>query len=181
MSKFVLIKTNRFQHPQENYEPTDAAVQNAGTIRQKLEQFFNVSTFEEPTKGFAVLGGIDELIEVNESCGKESTENDPMNIESAACRFETSNGPLTSKDLENHVVQCENDLETLSFRLILNNQDDEKIRSLEEHLAVLAETVGGWNEKFKAESRPLIPFDTGSVNEMKEHWYHLHKDSEDLV
>ena len=112
------------------------------------------------------------------NCELQAAENDSQGTKHFCTEFEldTSNGLLNTKNLQNHLVECENDLETISFNLILNESDDEKSNGLNEFLSFLSDRISAFNTQLAAVSKPLIPFDTGTTDQMKKNWYHLHRD-----
>ena len=85
---------------------------------------------------------------------------------------ETSNGRLSKKNIKSHFIECENDLETISFKLLPNTSDVERAKNLSDFLAFLNERIDALNAEFEADSIPFIPFNT--VDDNDESWYHLH-------
>ena len=96
-------------------------------------------------------------------------------VEDSCPEFEadTSNGRLSKKNLESHLIECENDLETLSFKLSPNTSFVERTKNLSDFLAFVHGKVDSLNAFFEAQSIPLIPFST--IDEKNGTWYHLHR------
>ena len=89
-------------------------------------------------------------------------------VDESDVEVQTSNGRLSRTDLESTVVLCENDRETISFKLLPQRSDQRLINIL----AYLNEKVNALNAKFDADEKPRIPFMT---KDGEETWYHLHR------
>ena len=63
------------------------------------------------------------------------------------------------------------------LRFILNDSDGMRMRIFDEILANIAEKVDELNDQLRNDFRVngMIPIDTGTVDEMKQNWYHLQR------
>ena len=150
------------QHFKANYVGNNVSIENASAIRKKIEETFN---FEHTQHAYENLMELN-LSEVN--CATQASETSSLCNE---LEFNTSNGQiLKEKNLQNHLVECENDLETVSFKLNPNDGGDEQVDDLKEFLTNLANKVDAVDTRLK----PLI-FSSGSHDQMENNWYHLHR------
>ena len=154
-------RIKRSQHREVNFKASNISDENATKSRQILQEALSQPDTLRLSRAFDdLMSMVFKEVCVEDSCPEIEAE--------------TSNGRLSEKNLKSHVIECENDLEMLSFQLLPNTSDVERTNNLSDFLAFVNRKMEVLNAQFEADSLPLFPFNTVDGNNRS--WYHLHRD-----